>query len=370
MRPVSDHDYMLMALRMAMRGQGLTAPNPSVGCVIVKQGRVIGRGWTQPGGRPHAEVHALSQCSEKPVGATAYVTLEPCAHYGRTGPCTAALIKAGIHRVVLGARDPDIRVNGKGVQQLRMARVQVLDGIAVPACEASHAGFFSRLSRKRPFVTLKLAQSLDGRIATASGESQWITNAMSRQRGHRIRYDHDAIAVGIGTVEADDPSLTCRLEGVVDASPRRVIFDSRLKLSKDAQLVRTAGLVPVHVICGADHDPARARQLQDLGVHIHVAGADRHGRPDLSQALEHLTEVGVNRLMVEGGGTLAASFLRAHLVDCLHVFVAGKLIGADGLPSVRELALSHLAASDMFALESTHRLDDDVMMIYRKKGSD
>ena len=258
-----------LALRLAARGLGRTWPNPAVGCVVVKDGRIVGRGWTQPGGRPHAETEALGRAGRQALGATAYVTFEPCAHYGRTPPCTMALIHAGVRRVVVATTDPDRRVDGQGVAQLRQAGVEVELGLLRAEAEALNAGFLLKERARRPLVTLKLATSLDGRIATRSGQSQWLTGQQARARGHWLRATHDAIMVGSGTALADDPALTCRLPGLDARSPVRVVLDGRLRLPPISRLAMTACAAPTWLFT---HQAARAEELRRLGVEVIEVG--------------------------------------------------------------------------------------------------
>jgi len=231
---------MRSALELARRGLGIVAPNPAVGCVLVQGGRVVGRGWTQPGGRPHAETEALRRAGAASRGAVAYVTLEPCCHWGQTPPCTDALVAAGVRRVVVGAEDPDPRVSGRGIERLRAAGIEVELGICAEAAAELAAGFLLRMRAGRPLVTLKLATTLDGRIATHGGESQWITGPLARQRAHALRADHDAIMVGSNTAVVDDPLLTCRLAGLAARSPVRIAVDSRLRVPLTHKLVAGA----------------------------------------------------------------------------------------------------------------------------------
>ena len=247
---------MRAALALARRGLGNAWPNPAVGCVLVKEGRVIGRGWTQPGGRPHAETEALRRAGEAARGATAYVTLEPCSHHGRTPPCCEALAEAGITRVVMAMRDPDPRVNGRGLAMLRGAGIVVEEGLLEAEARALNAGFFRRIQAGMPVVTLKLASTLDGRIATAAGESRWITGEAARREVHALRARHDAILVGSGTVLADDPDLTCRIPGMERVPMLRVVADARLRTSPSARLVQSAGVAPVLIITAPGHPPA------------------------------------------------------------------------------------------------------------------
>src|SRR5438093_45669 len=250
---------MLAALALARRGLGNVWPNPAVGCIIVKDGRVAGRGWTQPGGRPHAETEALARAGEAARGATAYVSLEPCSHWGRTPPCADALIAAGVRRVVVALEDPDPRVAGSGLARLRAAGIAVETGLGAAAAAEINAGFFQRVRFGRPLVTLKLASSLDGRIATASGESRWITGPPARDHAHLLRATHDAILVGTGTVLADDPQLTCRLPGLARRSPVRVVIDRHLRIPPSARLIAEARQVPTWVVTFGSADSGRQR---------------------------------------------------------------------------------------------------------------
>jgi diaminohydroxyphosphoribosylaminopyrimidine deaminase/5-amino-6-(5-phosphoribosylamino)uracil reductase len=338
-----DRHFMAVALRLAERGLGSVWPNPAVGCVLVRDGRIVGRGWTQPGGRPHGEVEALRRAGTSALGATAYVSLEPCAHYGRTPPCTMALLQAGIRRVVVATIDPDPRVDGRGIEQLRQAGVEVAVGLGRAEADAINAGFILRVRANRPLVTLKLATSLDGRIATQSGASQWITGDQARARGHLLRASHDAIMIGSGTALADDPSLTCRLPGLEDRSPVRVVLDQRLRLSPSGRLTTGARTVPTWLFTGADAPERQRHALGALGVDVQVAGPDDSGRLDLREVLAALAARGITRVLVEGGAELAASLLRQHLVDRLAWFQAPMLIGGDGYAAIGALGIDAIA---------------------------
>jgi diaminohydroxyphosphoribosylaminopyrimidine deaminase / 5-amino-6-(5-phosphoribosylamino)uracil reductase len=342
---------MAVALRLAERGLGSVWPNPAVGCVLVQGGRIVGRGWTQPGGRPHAEVEALRRAGDAALGATAYVSLEPCAHYGRTPPCTMALLQAGIRRAVVATVDPDPRVDGRGIEQLRQAGVEVAVGLCGPEAEALNAGFILRVRAGRPLVTLKLATSLDGRIATRRGASQWITGEQARARGHLLRASHDAIMIGSGTALADDPSLTCRLPGLEDRSPVRVVLDRRLRLSPSARLAKGARTVPTWLLTGADAPERRRDALRALGVDVQMVATDDSGRLDLREVLAALAARGITRVLVEGGAELATSLLRAHLVDRLAWFRGAVLIGGDGQAAIGALGVD--AVADALAVEPT-----------------
>lgn len=353
----SDNDYLGMALALAGRGLGNVWPNPAVGCVVAHDGLVLGRGWTQPGGRPHAETMAIEQAGAGAMGATAYVSLEPCAHHGRTPPCAEALITAGVARVVIAATDPDPRVNGQGTALLRAA------GIAVElpdhaAAKALNDGFFSKVQLGRPLVTLKLATTLDGRIAIGSGESKWITGAQARARGHMLRAEHDAILIGIGTALADDPELTCRLPGMLGLSPVPIVLDSRLRLPDESRLARGAKSNPVWLVAGPGQQSAT---LDKLGVEILPAPLSGSGRIDLQAALGILARRGITRLLVEGGSSVTTAFLDAGLVDRLAWFRAPGLIGDDGLAAIGELGLRALANMPRFHRQGIEVLGDDVL---------
>jgi diaminohydroxyphosphoribosylaminopyrimidine deaminase / 5-amino-6-(5-phosphoribosylamino)uracil reductase len=343
--PPDERDLHLMAvaLRLAERGLGQVWPNPAVGCVVVKDGHIVGRGWTQPGGRPHAEFEALKRAGGAALGATAYISLEPCAHYGQTPPCTMALLHAGIRRAVIAATDPDPRVDGRGIDQLRQAGVEMTLGVARDEAERLNAGFFLRVRAGRPLVTLKLAASLDGRIATRTGASRWITGEEARQRAHHLRATHDALMIGSGTALADDPELTCRLAGLEGRSPVRIVLDGRLRLPPSSRLARGARKVPTWVIARAEADAKRRAALERCGIEVLTVPAAPGGHLDLDMALAVLATRGLTRVLVEGGSALAAALLRARLVDRLVWFQAPLLIGGDGLPAIATLEADALA---------------------------
>lgn len=364
-----DHDFMAAALRLAERGLGRVAPNPSVGCIVVREGRVVGRGWTQPGGRPHGETEALRRAGAAAEGATVYVSLEPCAHWGKTPPCTDALVAARIARAVVSCEDPDPRVSGRGLQQLRDAGIVVEVGLmAEEACELNR-GFFLRLTEKRPLVTLKLATSLDGRIATPGGESKWITGQAARARAHLLRASHDAVLVGAGTALADDPQLDVRLPGLASCSPVRVLLDGRLQTPATHRLIAQADRQPTWLFTRVDAPQERIGALRDAGVDVVMlkVGAEQQ-QIDLQAVTEALAERGITRLLVEGGGQVAAAFLRAGLVDRLAWFQAGKLIGGDGLPAVAGFGRDRLADVPGFDLERLERLGPDLLECWRRAG--
>ena len=359
-----DKRFMSLALSLGRRGQGRCWPNPAVGCVIVSEGRIVGRGWTAPGGRPHAETQALAAAGPAARGATAYVTLEPCSHHGKTPPCADALISAGVARVVAAVEDRDARVAGQGFEKLRAAGVEVETGICALEAAEDHAGFFQRTETGRPWVTLKLASSFDGRIATASGHSQWITGPEARRVVHAMRARHDAVMVGGGTARADDPSLTVRDLGV-STQPVRVAISRRLDLPLVGQLARTARDVPLWLCHGHDADAERCRAWEGVGARLiacDVAGAQL----DPHQVLQALGTAGLTRVFCEGGGALAASLLTADLVDELVGFTAGFAIGAEGLPAIGALGLSQLKEAARFRLVETRPVGADILHRWRR----
>jgi diaminohydroxyphosphoribosylaminopyrimidine deaminase / 5-amino-6-(5-phosphoribosylamino)uracil reductase len=360
-----DVNFMRTALALARRGLGTVWPNPSVGCVLIKDGRVVGRGWTQPGGRPHGETEALRRAGEAARGATAYVSLEPCCHWGKTPPCTDALINAGVRRVVVTLEDPDPRVAGKGIRQLRAAGLEVETGLCAKEAAEVNAGFLNRLRLGRPLVTIKMATSLDGRIATASGESQWISGPPARDRAHALRADHDAIMVGTGTVLADDPQLTCRLPGLESRSPVRVVIDRNLRIPATARLISDARSVPTWIVTLRSADRARREAFTARGVTMIDIEPDLEGHIDPAAALRAIGARGITRLVVEGGARLAAAFFRARLVDRLIWVHAPMLIGGDAIPAIAALGVTALSDAPAFEHVSMETVGEDVLTTLR-----
>lgn len=360
---MTDAAFMAHALRLGRRGLGRCWPNPAVGCVIVSAGRVVGRGWTQPGGRPHAEVVALTQSGEAARGATVYVTLEPCAHHGRTPPCADALVAAGVARVVTAMEDPDPRVAGKGHATLRAAGIEVAEGIGRAEAAYDQAGFVSRITCGRPMVTLKLATSLDGRIATASGESRWITGHEARRAVHAMRTRHDAILIGGGTARADDPHLGVRGLGEVP-QPVRIVASRKLDLPRAGRLAAGAGAGALWLLHGAEAPEGARQAWAGTGARlIEVAAA--HGRLDPGTMLAALGAAGITRVLCEGGGSLAAAILQAGLVDRLVAFGAGLVLGAEGRPAIGALGLDRLADAQRLAVVDSRTMGDDVMTVWQ-----
>jgi diaminohydroxyphosphoribosylaminopyrimidine deaminase / 5-amino-6-(5-phosphoribosylamino)uracil reductase len=335
-----DRRFMALALALGRRGLGSTWPNPAVGAVIVKEGVVVGRGWTQPGGRPHAEVEALRRAGDAARGATLYVTLEPCSHHGKSPPCADAIIAAGLARVVSAMEDPNPEVAGAGHARLRAAGIGVEVGMGADEARRDHAGHIRRMRDARPHVMLKLAVSADGKAGAAARQPIAITGEAARDRVHLMRAESDAIMVGIGTVLADDPMLTCRLPGMEKNSPLRVVLDGALRLPLGSRLVRSARHVPVWDITRAAPQVAPEQALVERGVTI--LRAEGSSRPALLSSLKLLAAEGITRLMVEGGPTLAESLIGADLVDELILFHSDKTIGSDGIDAFDRASLALL----------------------------
>ena len=364
---------MTAALVLARRGLGQVWPNPAVGCVLARDGRVVGRGWTQPGGRPHAETEALKRAGAAAKGATAYVTLEPCAHHGKTPPCAEALIAAGVARAVVALQDPDPRVDGGGIRLMRQAGIDTEIGLCEAEAAEVNAGFLLRVREGRPLVTLKLATTLDGRIATRTGHSQWITGEPARRAAHLLRATHDAVLVGAGTAAHDDPSLTCRLPGMEARSPVRIVVDGRMRLPLTHALVATAKKYPTWLATLAAQsreEAERRKAFADCGVTVFDASPDSDGNPDLAQILRVLAERGITRLLVEGGGRIAAALVKAGLVDRLVWFRAPRLIGGDGVSAVAGFGVDQLREAAGFRLVSSVPVGADAMDTYTvERGS-
>ena len=332
--PAIDVQYMQQALALARGGLGLVSPNPLVGCVLVKAGAVVGQGYHQRFGGPHAEVHALQEAGSQARGAVLYVNLEPCSHTGKTPPCVDAVIQSGVSRVVAALRDPDPRVNGRGLSRLEAAGIAVTVGVCEAEARKLNEVFIKYITTRCPFVTLKSAITLDGKIATRTGASQWITGELARQEGHRLRHAADAILVGIGTVLQDDPQLTARLPDQQGANPLRVIVDSTLRVPLQAQVAAVASDRRTLIVTTARAPVAHSEALRTRGVEVVCLPAYDDGRVDLEALCRYLGERGVASVLVEGGATLSATLLRRRLVDKVLLFVAPKIIGGDGLSVV------------------------------------
>jgi len=362
-----DVSNMQAALALAGRGLGNVWPNPAVGCLIVdRDGVVVGRGWTQPGGRPHAETEALKQAGARAQGATAYVSLEPCDHHGQTPPCSQALIDAGVARVVVGCQDPDKRVSGKGAQRLKAAGIDVVSSVCRDEAERLNKGFFLRTQEGRPLFTLKSASTLDGRIATHTGDSQWITGDLARKAGHGLRLDHDAIMVGIGTALVDNPMLTCRLDGLEEKSPVRIVFDSRLRLPLTHKLVATAQKFPTWIVTLPGNERERLKAFENSGVVIIEIDPDKDGYPDLTLAAHEMGRRGLTRVLIEGGSHLAASFLEHNLIDRVAWMRAPRVIGGDGIPAVMAFGVEKLEQTADFKRVAAREAGCDLIELYER----
>jgi diaminohydroxyphosphoribosylaminopyrimidine deaminase/5-amino-6-(5-phosphoribosylamino)uracil reductase len=368
----ADRRFMQLALTLGRRGQGRTWPNPAVGAVVVKDGVVVGRGWTQPGGRPHAEPEALKRAGEAARGATLYATLEPCSHVGKSPPCTDAIIAAGIARVVSAIEDPNPEVAGQGHAKLRAAGIAVDVGLGAMEAAYDHAGHFRRIRDKRPHVVLKLAVSSDDKIGAAGRKPVAITGEAARTRVHLLRAQCDAILVGIGTVLADDPLLTCRLPGMEARSPVRVVLDRSLRIPGTSRLVHSARQTPLWVMTSDLAEAPAAVKLGAAGAQV-IRVATTASPPrlddlrlDLLAMLHALAEKGITRLMVEGGSRVASSFFAAGLADEVWLLRGANAVGADGVAALDALPLSAITQSPGFKVRASENLDKDTLTVYER----
>jgi diaminohydroxyphosphoribosylaminopyrimidine deaminase / 5-amino-6-(5-phosphoribosylamino)uracil reductase len=361
-----DRRFMALALALGRRGLGRTWPNPAVGAVIVKDGVIVGRGWTQPGGRPHAEVEALRRAAGAAHGATLYVTLEPCSHHGKTPPCADAVIAAGVVRVVSALEDPNPEVAGAGHKRLRAAGIAVDLGVGADEARRDHAGHIRRMRDGRPHIILKLAVSADGKAGAAGRKPLAITGEEVRARVHLLRAQSDAIMIGIGTALADNPLLTCRLSGLAARSPVRVVLDSALRLPHGSQLVRSARDVPLWVFAGTQASPTAERELVSHGAEVLRVG-ERDGRLDLTAVLKHLATRGITRLMAEGGPTLAAALVAADLVDEAVLFKSQRIVGPNGVDALEGLPLTALTQSERLGCVESEAVGADQRDLYERK---
>jgi len=365
-RKAQDRRFMQLALTLGARGLGRTWPNPAVGAVVVKDGIIVGRGWTQPGGRPHAEPVALAEAGDAARGATLYVTLEPCSHHGRSPPCADAIVAAGVARVVSAMEDPNPEVAGQGHARLRAAGVTVDIGPGAAEAARAHAGHLSRIGDGRPHVMLKLAVSADGKIGLAGRKPVALTGEAATARVHLMRAHSDAIMIGIGTALADDPLLTCRLPGMAAWSPVRVVLDSQLRLPPASRLAQSAREVPLWLFTAKPADAPQAAALAALGVEV-VQVAVHADRLDLPEVLRELARRGITRLMVEGGARLAGQLVSRGLVDEVQLLHTEAAIGAGGVDALEGQPLTAITASAMFAKSGTERIGDDRLTIYQRR---
>jgi diaminohydroxyphosphoribosylaminopyrimidine deaminase/5-amino-6-(5-phosphoribosylamino)uracil reductase len=364
---VADQRFMQLALALGRRGQGRTWPNPAVGAVVVRDGIIVGRGWTQPGGRPHAEPEALKRAGAAARGATLYVTLEPCSHFGKSPPCVDAVIAAGIARVVSAIEDPNPEVAGKGHSKLRSAGISVDVGLGAAEAAHDHAGHFRRIRDQRPHVILKLAVSADDKIGAAGHKPVAITGESARTRVHLLRAQCDAVLVGIGTVLADDPLLTCRLPGMQARSPVRAVLDRALRIRGSSRLVHSARETPLWVLTSNLSEAPAAMKLGAAGAQvIRVAATANPPGLDLPAVLRALSEKGITRLMVEGGARVASSFMSADMVDEIWLLRGPDAVGADGVPALDALPLNSITQSPRFRVRVTESLDKDTLTVYER----
>ena len=358
---MNDEFYMQRAIELAKRGEGFVSPNPLVGAVIVKDGKIISEGWHERCGELHAERNALKNCKEPTQGSTIYVTLEPCCHYGRTPPCTKAIIEAKISRVVIGSRDPNPLVSGKGAEILRKAGIEVIEDFMRDECDKLNPIFFRYITTKLPYVSLKYAMTADGKIATYSGKSKWITNEFSRNDVHRLRKKHRAIMVGIGTVLADNPMLNCRIEN--GRNPIRIVCDSKLRIPLDCNICRTATEISTLVV-SAIENPEKQTELEKMGVKTLIL-PDKNGKVDLKKLMQYLGEKSIDSVLIEGGGTLAYSALQSKIVSHIYSYIAPKIFGGENAKTPVE-SVGVETPDDCFKLKRTNvrELGSDILIEY------
>ena len=358
---MNDQDYMRTAIELAQNGAGWVNPNPLVGAVVVKNDQVIGRGWHTKFGALHAEREALASCVESPKGSTVYVTLEPCCHWGKTPPCTQALIEAEVSRVVVGSPDPNPLVAGKGIAQLKEAGISVTEGVLEEECNGVNRVFFHYIQAKTPYVIAKYAMTLDGKIATKTGASKWITSEKARKRVHLDRQRYSAIMVGINTVLTDNPQLTCRLEGKEVKNPLRVVLDSHLRITPDLQIPRTAHEAPT-LIATCCNDEKKIEQLKACGCDVEIL-PEKEGSVDLSALMQCLGTKGIDSVMVEGGATLLWSLFSDHLVNRVQAYIAPKVFGGKTAPSpVSGEGVELPSQAFLFTKPSVEVLGDDILL--------
>jgi len=359
--------FMRIALDLASKGRGSVNPNPMVGAVIVKDGKIIGQGFHSAYGGPHAEIEALKNCSD-PTGATLYVTLEPCCHHGKTPPCTDAIIKNKISKVIVGCKDPNALVSGKGIKILRDHEIEVETGVLEKECMDINEIFFYYIKNKKPYVVMKYAMTADGKIATSSGESKWITGDLAREHTHRTRHELSGIMAGIGTVLADDPLLTCRMQG--GKNPVRIICDTTLRIPLDSKIVQTAKTVPTIIAVAFDNFiDSKKEQLEALGITVLEAKL-KDSKLDLEDLIQKLGEKGIDSILLEGGGTLNYSALKQGIVRKLQVYVGAKIFGGkDSLSPVEGEGIKNISEAVSLKLQSTAVIGEDVLLEYNVEGA-
>ena len=360
-----DKKWMSVALSLAKRTKGATWPNPNVGCVIVKDDKLIGRGWTAPTGRPHAETQALKSAGAASANSTAYVTLEPCAHTGKTKPCTSSLIRANVARIVIATRDPDPRVSGQGLKLLKNAGISITEGILKDEACYEHFGFFNRILNGKPKITLKLATSLDGKIATRNNESKWITGERSRKLTHLYRMQSDAVMIGSRTAIMDDPSLNVR-HITTKQQPAKIIIDTTLKTPLTSKIFQSANEFKTIICCGHNVDQSLVSIWINQGSKIIKCKTNMDGKIDLIDAMKHLGTIGINNIFCEGGASLATSLLKADLIDEFISMTSGLLIGANGRSVVGNFDNLSISKLPILKLRESYKYGQDVVSIWSK----
>jgi diaminohydroxyphosphoribosylaminopyrimidine deaminase/5-amino-6-(5-phosphoribosylamino)uracil reductase len=360
---MNPQDYMTLALELAARGKGFTSPNPMVGAVVVNDGKIVGKGWHEKAGAPHAEVNAIDDAGHKAADATIYVTLEPCNHHGRTPPCTEKILAAGIRHVVMAMTDPNPDVSGGGAKYLIRNGVSVTTGICEDAARRLNEAFIKYITTKRPFVTLKTAATLDGRIATRTGDSKWVTGTAARRYVHELRHANDAIMVGVNTVKADDPSLTTRLEDKSGKDPVRIVLDTRLSIPENSKLLKIPAGADTFIMTGNSGMSPNRAAIEKAGARVIDAALGNDGRIDLNALMDQLGKMEITSLLIEGGAQVAASALKANIVDKIAFFYAPKILGGDdGTPMCGGKGPALMANSIPVKNLRIRRFDDDVMM--------
>ncbi len=357
------HRYMRRAIELAKGGIGFVNPNPLVGAVIVKDGKIIGEGFHERYGEAHAERNALKNCVESPAGADMYVTLEPCCHSGKQPPCTEAVTESGIKRVFVGSSDPNPLVAGKGVEILRKHGIEVVENVLKEECDALNDIFFHFITTKTPYVIMKAAVTSDGKIAAATGDAKWITNEKSRAHTHETRKRVAAILVGVNTVIADDPTLTCRAEN--PSNPIRIICDSGLRIPLGSKIIKTAGEIPTYIVC-VNGDTKKTAEIEQAGARI-IKTASRNGRVDLADLMKKLGEMNIDSVLIEGGGEIHAGALKSGTVNKVQLYVAPKLLGGDGKNAVAPMGIELVKDAVMLENPVITRFDDDILIEYEVK---
>ena len=365
---MTHEHYMQIALKLALKGVGNVAPNPVVGAVIVRENKIIGQGYHEKFGGAHAEINALASCEGEMKGATLYVTLEPCCHYGKTPPCTDAIIKSGVRYVVVGTKDPNPKVSGKGIEKLKSHGITVIESVLEEECKHINRFFFHHVQTNRPYVAMKYAMSVDGKIATKTGESKWISGEASRAYVQKLRMQYQGIMVGIGTVLKDDPLLTCRLD--LNQSPIRIICDGQLRMPLTSQIAETANHIKTYIVCSRDQSETsegifKRKRLKSHGFYL-IEVPSKAGHLDLNIAFQALGDLGIQSLLVEGGSTLNATIVREHLAQYLYAFVAPKIIGGkEAFTPSGGIGISSMSKASLLELVKIEKLEKDILLEYQ-----